>query len=110
MEALKIDDGKVYNEAGQLLGELDRIDEVTNTVYIRGESRSATELQKLKDDLKKAVHESAKQPLEKTTYQITNQGPRPKRNGPCPNHPKIKFKNCPCSKKDWNVNLLVHRK
>jgi hypothetical protein len=110
VEALKIVDGKVYNAEDVLLGDLDRIDEVTNTVYVRGGQPSATELQKLKDDLKEALRVKAKQPLEQVSYQIMNQGARPKRNGPCPNHPKIKFKNCPCSRKDWNINLVSHRK
>lgn len=111
MEKVKIEDGKVYDDKGQLLGELDHIDEATNTVVVRGHRGvDATEVARLKDDLKKAVHEQAKQPLAHVSYQITNQGKRPKRNGPCPDHPKVKFKNCPCSRKDYNVNLVVHRK
>lgn len=107
MEALKIVDGKVFDAEGVLLGDLDHVDEKTNTVYIRGEA-TAVDAARLKADLKKAVHDAAKVPFDQPTYQIMNQGKRPQRNKPCPNHPKIKFKNCPCSKKDWMINLVKH--
>ena len=115
MEKVRIESGKVYDDRGQLLGELDHIEEATNTVVIRGTSSttapvSVTEVARLKADLEKAVRDKAKQPLENVSYQIVNQAKRPKRNGPCPNHPKIKFKNCTCSHEDWNVNLVTHRK
>ena len=108
MKSLRIADGKVFDANGVLLGDLDYIDEATNTVYIKGDAPE--EIEKLALDLKKAVADKAKQPFADVSYQILNQGPRPKRNGPCPAHPKIKFKNCPCSRKDWNINIKKHEK
>jgi len=106
METMKIVDGKVYNLEGQLLGDLDHVD--GDTVYIKGEPPGHSEHERLKADLAKALKDAANPTFDRTSYQILNQGPRPKRNGPCPNHPKVKFKNCPCSRKDWNINLVKH--
>lgn len=103
MEALRIVDGKVYRaDDGELLGDLDHVDQETNLVYIRAPEPA---------DLEKAVLALNKAVIEKTvSYQIVNQGKRPKRNAKCPEHPKVKWKRCPCSKKDYNVNLVEHRK
>lgn len=109
MKALRIVDGKVYDSEGKLLGDLDHIDENTNTVFIKGaEPHTVEDMARLKDDLARALHDAAKVPFEQPSYQIVNQGPRPKRNGPCPQHPKVKFKNCPCSKMNWKINLVKH--